>query len=60
MKEDMQSQFGDILAEINHRQSNLDFSPLLEEIKATQLGFDALMNCKLAVAAIATNLADSW
>jgi len=40
VKEDMQSQFGDILAEINHRQSNLDFSPLLEEIKATKLRMD--------------------
>ena len=45
MKEDMQSQFGDILADIHHRQSNLDFSPLLEEIKATQLGVVSAVHC---------------
>ena len=38
MKENMQQQFGEILAEINHRQSNLDFSELLESIKASRLG----------------------
>jgi len=38
VKENMQQQFGEILAEINHRQSNLDFSELLESIKASRLG----------------------
>lgn len=38
VKENTQQQFGEILAEINHRQSNLDFSELLESIKASRLG----------------------
>lgn len=38
VKENMQQEFGEILAEINHRQSNLDFSELLESIKASRLG----------------------
>jgi len=40
VKENMQQQFGEILAEINHRQSNLDFSELLESIKASKMKVD--------------------
>lgn len=37
VKEDMQRQFADILADIHDRQNNMDFSELLESIKATTL-----------------------
>eukprot|EP00438_Fugacium_kawagutii_P009943 Skav214636 [mRNA] locus=scaffold1009:89644:102191:- [translate_table: standard] len=43
VKENMRCQFGEILDEINHRQSHLDFSELLESLKTTRLGFGSAL-----------------